>query len=181
MLTVFLSGNEAALREHISNEIKAAAARHDIQPVYLAAIAYQESVQGSNSLFDAIVAHREEEQFFLKRVFNKALTGFIYKSMSGVPNEYSERRARASSWGIMQCLGATAREVGYDRQYLSSLVFPEIGIEYGARIFKKKLDAASGDYYKATLLYNGGSDPEYPIKILGHIRTGNYKRVLIES
>lgn len=43
-----------------------------------------------------------------------------------------------TSWGLMQVMGAVAYEDGFNpRQYVSQLVLPHIGIEYGCRRLEK--------------------------------------------
>ena len=46
---------------------------------------------------------------------------------------YTEKHARATSWGLMQVMGQVARERGFSRPFLSELCQPELGLEYGCR------------------------------------------------
>ncbi len=68
----------------------------------------------------------------------------------------TERSLQANSWGLMQIMGATARELGFTRP-LVRLCEPMLGVEYGCRYLKKQLDRYSGDVYKAVAAYNAGS------------------------
>lgn len=41
--------------------------------------------------------------------------------------------AQQASWGLMQTMGAVARERGCTARYLPALCLPEVGLEYGCR------------------------------------------------
>lgn len=92
----------------------------------------------------------------------------------------TERRMRATSFGLLQIMGQVARERGYQGTYLTGLCDPEVGMEFGclhlswtrARLAKIGIiDTAS-----LCAAYNGGigavkgpgncTNPEYPAKIL---------------
>lgn len=45
----------------------------------------------------------------------------------------TEEIALATSWGLMQVIGATARRLGFDKAFLSDLTIPEVGLIYGCR------------------------------------------------
>lgn len=45
----------------------------------------------------------------------------------------TEREAQKTSWGLMQVMGAVAREHGFDGRFLSKLCDPSVGIEYGCK------------------------------------------------
>ena len=45
----------------------------------------------------------------------------------------TELIGQRTSWGLMQVMGAVAREHGYRGRYLSVLCDPDIGMEYGCR------------------------------------------------
>jgi len=71
------------------------------------------------------------------------------------------------SWGLMQVLGLTARDLGCTEPWLAALAAdPAVGIEWGCRVLRNKLDHSAGDLRTALLKYNGGGDPHYPDKIL---------------
>ena len=79
--------------------------------------------------------------------------------------ESTESRAEAFSWGLMQCMGAVARDAGH-HGHIAQLCDPSVGIEIGCRILRSKLDLAKGDVRKALLFWNGGGDPSYPNQVL---------------
>jgi len=43
------------------------------------------------------------------------------------------------------------------------------GLEYGCRVLKAKLAAASGDTQRALLLWNGGANKSYPAQVVARV------------
>lgn len=78
----------------------------------------------------------------------------------------TEATARATSYGLMQVMGQTAREFGFTGQFISELCDPDVGLDYGCRKLKKCLDRFGGNVENALLAYNGGGDPNYARKVL---------------
>lgn len=78
----------------------------------------------------------------------------------------SEAYARAFSWGALQIMGQTARELGFANTFLSALCDPATGIEWGCRKLAHCLDLKHGDVEQALLAYNGGSNVNYPEQVL---------------
>lgn len=74
-----------------------------------------------------------------------------------------------ASWGLMQVMGAVARERGYPQPYLTALLEPGTNLEIGCRHFRHLLDRAVGDTARALLRWNGGGDPGYPDKVLARV------------
>src|SRR5579862_3189197 len=60
----------------------------------------------------------------------------------------TEAHARATSWGLMQLMGETAREEGYTG-YLPQLCDPETGLERGLIHLRRELLRAGGDVHQA--------------------------------
>ena len=83
-----------------------------------------------------------------------------------IPNDPTEARARAFSWGLMQVMGQVAREHGFADASLASLCDPAVGLEIGCRIFAAKLAAAEGNFPRALLLWNGAGNRDYPAAVL---------------
>jgi soluble lytic murein transglycosylase-like protein len=77
----------------------------------------------------------------------------------------AERRFLASSWGVMQVLGATARGMGYT---LRPEEFADYSLEYGTRYLALKL-RQWGSLQDALAAYNGGDGA-----VLRKRRTGTY-------
>ena len=82
----------------------------------------------------------------------------------------SEAFARSFSWGLTQCMGQVAREVGFAGTYLSELCDPTTNLLIGCRILRDKMDRAKGDINKALLLWNGGGNPAYPAQVLARLK-----------
>lgn len=84
----------------------------------------------------------------------------------------TEDWARSFSWGLMQIMGETARELGYTGP-LPALCVPDTGLYYGCRKLSACLAKHSPDLKAALLAYNGGGDPTYPDKVIA--RMSKYK------
>ena len=86
------------------------------------------------------------------------------------PNEpeTTESRAQAFSWGLMQVMGLTARELKF-KGHLASMCDPATGLDVGCRVFATKMKQARNDVAKALLLYNGGADKNYPDEVLARV------------
>ncbi|MCP5158508.1 MAG: lytic transglycosylase domain-containing protein [Gammaproteobacteria bacterium] len=83
----------------------------------------------------------------------------------------SERIARATSWGLMQVMGQTARERGFNGPFLSALCAIETGLEYGC----KHLAYLANHYFKGSwhpviAAYSAGS----PRQVGDHYVNQNY-------
>lgn len=79
--------------------------------------------------------------------------------------------AQQASWGLMQPMGAVARECGYRGPWLTELVRdPELNVQIGCTHFARKLKQAVGDVYKAALLWNGGGNAKYPVEFLAKVK-----------
>lgn len=78
----------------------------------------------------------------------------------------TEAYARSCSWGLMQLMGQTAREIGFQDKFLSFLCDPDIGIDYGCKQFRHCVNRHPNDEKAALLAYNGGSDSNYPNLVL---------------
>lgn len=75
----------------------------------------------------------------------------------------TERMARATSWGLMQVMGQTARELACQEQYLSMLCGPDLGIYFGCRYLASRRDRfrdLGADAWIAA--YNAGTPRQEP-------------------
>ena len=158
------------MKREIGPVIYRVSAASGINPQLIAAIIWQESRANQYAM-------RYEPAFFDKYIQNKKLTGFIpnFKNVS----EATERMARATSFGPMQVMGATAREHGFEGTFLTELCNAQTGIEMGVKVLKAKLVKANDDINKALLLYNGGGNKDYPREVLAHIDSGEYQNVIV--
>jgi hypothetical protein len=66
----------------------------------------------------------------------------------------------------MQVMGQSARERGFDAQFLSELSDPAAGLEAGCELFAHKLATAEGKIPRALALWNGGANPDYAAQVL---------------
>lgn len=77
-----------------------------------------------------------------------------FPSLAGDPDQ--EWWAQQSSWGLMQVMGALARELGFAGPYLPELTSPEKNLAIGCVQLRRLLDWANGDTERALAAYNGG-------------------------
>jgi soluble lytic murein transglycosylase-like protein len=87
----------------------------------------------------------------------------------------TETICRCLSWGLMQVMGQTAREIGY-RAPLAQLCDPAAGLEWGCQKLGRCLVMKHGDVRAAVALYNGARDPSlsrYDDEVLA--RMGKYQ------
>jgi soluble lytic murein transglycosylase-like protein len=145
---------------------RATAEKHGLDPALVCAICEQESdPDGSGPKPWNPWAMRYEPAFFRKYVAPL----YAADKIAGA----GEAFARAFSWGLLQCMGQTAREYGFEGAFLSELCDPAIGLEIGCRILAHKLDITKGNVKAALLAWNGGANPAYPDQVLA--RVGRYQ------
>ena len=113
---------------------------------------------------------RFEPAFFDRYIRDKELP--LLPGYVQIPHRDSmtEKIDRATSWGLMQIMGQTAREAGFDKE-MELLLFPKINVAFGAKKLKVCLTKENFDYEKALLRYNGGSNSKYPARVLDNSRT----------
>ncbi len=113
--------------------------------------------------------------------------GFYDRYIKGKTPDYrpehsswdTERIGRATSWGLMQVMGETARVVGF-RGWYPELCIPEVGLRWGCEYLRRLADKhlADGGWPTVLRAYNGGPgnrhqmDSPYPGKILALIPGG---------
>ena len=80
-----------------------------------------------------------------------------FPCLAGDPDQ--EWWAQQASWGLMQVMGAVARELGCKLPYLTALCRPEVGLDYGCRYLRvlqdRYMDSAGWNGIIAA--YNAGS------------------------
>lgn len=151
-----------------SKYIKAAALRHQISPQLIAAVIHQESSGNS-------AAMRYEPHFFRKHFLGKTpasvkLTGYVSKLASF----QTELNGRATSWGLMQTLGETARCFGFKGEFFTELCLnPELNIQIGSKYLAHCLEKAGWDTAKGLLIWNGGGNKEYPGEVIANLQAGH--------
>ena len=75
---------------------------------------------------------------------------YIHPALQTAPT--TEELCLAVSWGLMQVMGKTAREHGFNGRFLNALCDPETGISIGCAVFAAKLVKAKGVLERALLL-----------------------------
>jgi hypothetical protein len=134
-------------------QILLVAAQLNVSSELLAAVCWQESSFNIFAFrFEPMFKERYVDKLSVKKI--KSYNHYIISN--GVPSIETERIALATSWGIMQIMGLTARELDFRGQYLSELCSP-FGLYQGAKYLKKQLDKYKGDVEKAISAYNAGT------------------------
>lgn len=128
-------------------------ARYALRPGVLRSLAQQES--GTNPW-----AYRYEPGFYLRYIAGKPRDDLGGTWPLSTVSEPSERWARSVSWGLLQVMGQTARELGFVAPFLSQLCDPVFGVEYGALFLSKKL-ALYHELPDALSAYNAGTPQDY--------------------
>lgn len=77
----------------------------------------------------------------------------------GLVSAATEANQQKTSWGLLQVMGATAREMGCTEPFLSVLCRPEIGIAFGCKYLVHMFKKYKG-WTDAVSAYNQGS-PRY--------------------
>ena len=153
----------------LSEIIKKNADEHRLSPDLLAALIWQES-KGNRW------AARHEPGFlarYLRHLSYDQLPGL--KPDDSYCNEATERILRATSLGLTQIMGETARELGFNRPCLLELLTDELNVEYGAKYLSRCIKNSSGNVANGLRRYNGGGDPDYSRKVFAHLKTGAFR------
>jgi soluble lytic murein transglycosylase-like protein len=80
--------------------------------------------------------------------------------------DITETYCRAMSWGLLQIMGETARELGFEGKYLSELCDPPVGIKFGCLKLAACLKRTKGDINAALEQFNGGDNLNYAAEVL---------------
>lgn len=128
----------------IDSLIADTADRHDLPAAVIRAII---TVESSGDPWAA----RYEPAFFTRYVAARG-----HRVWPGCSRD-TEERLRATSFGLMQVMGQTAREHGFEGPFLTALCDPALGVEYGCRVLRAKLNRYVGDMDSALAAYNAGS------------------------
>ncbi len=96
-------------------------------------------------------AIRYEPAFFSRYVAGKGHT--VYSPCSRA----TEEQLRAFSFGLMQIMGQSARELGFTGVFLTELLDPATGLDWGCRKLAQQVTRYKGDVESAVAAYNAGS------------------------
>jgi soluble lytic murein transglycosylase-like protein len=125
------------------------ATKYGLDPCLVCAVCEQESAWNP-------FATRWEPAFFQKYVVPQGL------------EDGTEAYTRAMSFGLMQVMGETARELGFQGKFLAQLCDPDIAIDLGCRKLQKCF-SIHGDTETALLCYNGGDDATYGVTVMARV------------
>lgn len=87
----------------------------------------------------------------------------------------TERMQQKTSWGLMQVMGAVAREHGFQGRFLGALLDPDDGLHYGCRHLKGHIQRW-GSVEDGVSAYNAGrptatNKEHYTDKVMGRIES----------
>jgi soluble lytic murein transglycosylase-like protein len=125
------------------------APKYGLDPCVVAAVCEQESAWNP-------FAVRWEPSFFQRYIVPQGL------------QDATEAYTRAMSFGLMQIMGETAREFGFEGKFLTALCDPDVGVEFGCRKLQKEFEIHR-DTETALLAYNGGDNPEYGLQVIARV------------
>lgn len=90
-----------------------------------------------------------------------------------------ESHDRSTSWGVMQMMGESYRELGGDQPILDTFLNINNQAYWGCRWLARKLAYTNGDVHAALQLWNGGGNPNYADEVLARMAT--YQAVLVNN
>ncbi len=125
-------------------QIDAAAEAHGLPPGLVMAVVQVESNGRPWAM-------HYEPAFFERFVAGKGVMAYSPCSQA------TEERLRAFSLGLMQLMGQTARELGFQGVYLTELCDPVVGLEWGCQYLSRKVARYQGNLECAVAAYNAGS------------------------
>lgn len=78
-----------------------------------------------------------------------------------LPNLTTSRAKReqwqlATSWGLLQVMGQTAREMGFSGKYIPQLLDPSLSLYFGCKYLMHQKKRGDGEWAQALAAYNGG-------------------------
>lgn len=126
----------------LSEIIESKAKEHGIPAKLIAAIVKVES--GGNTYANRYESHYKW-LYKVEEFANQSMASFA-----------TEENSQKTSWGLMQVMGAVARERGFTGDFLTELCDPRLGIEYGCKHLKHYYNRYD-DWKDAVAAYNAGS------------------------
>jgi soluble lytic murein transglycosylase-like protein len=141
--------------------IWAVAQQHGVDGVLLQAIVAQESGGDPH-------AHRVEPHYLTNAVVKREATAWS-RRWQGTPTALTETTDRASSWGLTQMLGQTAREAGLAARYLTALSDPGLNLEWACRLLTRWAGRAKSVEHLSAM-WNGGPGVRWPLAATSPVR-----------
>ena len=96
------------------------------------------------------------------------LTRYIHPAIPTAPSTLE--LTKAMSFGLMQVMGETAVEMGFNGKYLTALCNVTLGIQYGCLKLLRCYARAGGNDRVALQLYNGGGNLSYADEVLARVQ-----------
>lgn len=103
--------------------------------------------------------------------------GFYQRYVKPLTFSDTEEYARSFSWGLMQVMGQTARELGFAGKFFTEITSdPELAINIGCKYLKRQINRYPDSVKDAISAYNAGSaarsgsgykNQDYVDKVLG--------------
>lgn len=134
----------------LENVARTTAVKHSLPPEIVCGMIEREATENQWAV-------RYEPGFLARYVMPQYAAGKL---------DVTETYCRAMSWGPMQIMGQTARELGFDGKYLPELCDLATGIEFGCRKLAACVKSHPGDINGALLAYNGGANKLYADEII---------------
>lgn len=89
-----------------------------------------------------------------------------FRSLAG--SAAQEWEGQRKSWGLMQIMGAAAREQGFHGAYLSELCEPYTNLEYGIKhLWRYAFQSGNRSTVDALQRWNGGGNKDYASQVIG--------------
>ncbi len=130
-----------------------------------------QATAGQHGLDAALVCAVCEQESAWDTLAIRYEPGFYDRYIAIIPHlSVTEARARAFSWGLMQVMGQTARDHGFQAKYLSALCDPDVGLDVGCRVLKKHLEEKGGDVRAGLLRWNGGGRAAYADEVMARMQ-----------
>jgi soluble lytic murein transglycosylase-like protein len=142
-------------------QIEEAAAKHKLDPNLVEAIVVVES-SGDPWAWNPEPHYRYLWDVRRSRPFRRLTPAEIASQIP--PSDFSalagdrdqEWWAQQASWGLMQIMGAVARENGFKGRFLTELSDPVVNLEYGCKHLAGLMRWAKWNATQALAAYNGG-------------------------
>lgn len=130
-----------------------------IDPILVEAIVWQESNYNPYAV-------RFEKEYYENNSRNETIKCLkkYNPHLSILCSVHTERMSWATSWGLMQVLGETARRLGFIGAFMAGLCDPSEGIEWGIRYLQKQITRYDSDVIKAISAYNAGKTWDDPLQ-----------------
>jgi soluble lytic murein transglycosylase-like protein len=144
-----------------TSDIASAAARERIDPILVEAVVIIES--GGNPYawnpephYRYLVDVRTGQPFRELTVSERAteVPPADFPTLAGDRDQ--EWWGQQASWGLMQIMGALAREIGFRGLYLPELTRPHLNLQLGCQHLANLLRWSNGDERRAVAAYNAG-------------------------